>query len=124
MSLELKRAFDAAHRDDGYRVLVDRLWPRGVSKDDASIDEWPKEAAPSDTLRKAFHAGDYGWGEFRRRYLGELKAHRERLRPLARRALKERVTLVFAAKDERHNNARVLAEYLAMLEPHLRAETR
>lgn len=120
MSLELKRAFDAANRNDGYRVLVDRLWPRGVSKGDARIDEWPKEAAPSDALRKAFHAGDYDWGEFRRRYLGELKEHRERLRPLAERALGERVTLVFAARDERHNNAVVLAEYLAMLEPRLR----
>lgn len=121
MSLELKRAFDAASRNDGYRVLVDRLWPRGVSKDAANIDEWPKEAAPSDALRKAFHAGDCEWGEFRRRYLGELKEHHERLRPLAQRALEQRVTLVFAAKDERHNNAVVLAQYLAMLEPRLRA---
>ncbi|MDT0501587.1 MULTISPECIES: DUF488 family protein [unclassified Halomonas] len=124
MSLELKRAFDAASHNDGYRVLVDRLWPRGVSKEEARIDDWPKEVAPSDTLRKAFHAGDQGWGEFRRRYLGELKEHRERLRPLAERALGKRVTLVFAAKDERHNNAVVLAEYLAMLEPRLRAEKR
>lgn len=116
MSLELKRAFDAANPGDGYRVLVDRLWPRGVSKDDANIDEWPKEVAPSDALRKAFHAGELGWGEFRRRYLGELKPHRETLRPLAERAARERVTLVFAAKDERHNNAVVMAQYLAMLD--------
>ncbi len=97
-------------------MLVDRLWPRGVAKADARIDAWPKEVAPSDALRKAFHAGELGWGEFRRRYLGELRPHRETLRPLAERAARERVTLVFAAKDERHNNAVVLAQYLAMLD--------
>ncbi|MDY7116904.1 DUF488 family protein [Halomonas sp. SSL-5] len=121
MSLALKRAFEAPAPEDGHRVLVDRLWPRGVAKADARIDDWPKEVAPSDSLRKAFHAGECEWGEFRRRYLRELKAHRERLRPLARRAFEHRVTLVFAAKDEHHNNAVVLADYLAMLEPRLRA---
>ena len=123
MSLALKRAFAAPATEDGHRVLVDRLWPRGVAKADARIDDWPKEVAPGDALRKAFHAGELGWGEFRRRYLAELKAHRETLRPLAERAARERVTLVFAAKDEQHNNAVVLAQYLAMLEPRLRAES-
>jgi len=117
MSLALKRAFEAPAPEDGHRVLVDRLWPRGVAKADARIDDWSKEVAPSDALRKAFHAGELGWGEFRRRYLRELKAHRETLRPLAERAGREPVTLVFAAKDERHNNAVVLAQYLAMLKP-------
>lgn len=121
MSLALKRAFEAPTPEDGHRVLVDRLWPRGVAKADARIDAWPKEAAPSDALRKAYHSGELGWGEFRRRYLAELKAHRETLRPLVERAARERVTLVFAAKDERHNNAVVLAQYLAMLEPRQRA---
>ena len=116
MSLALKRAFEAPAPEDGHRVLVDRLWPRGVAKADARIDDWPKEVAPSDALRKAFHAGEPGWGEFRRRYLRELKAHRETLRPLAERAAREPVTLVFAARDERHNNAVVLAQYLAMLD--------
>ena len=123
MSLALKRAFAAPAPEDGHRVLVDRLWPRGVAKADARIDDWPKEVAPGDALRQAFHAGKLGWGEFRRRYLAELKAHRETLRPLAERAARERVTLVFAAKDEQHNNAVVLAQYLAMLEPRLRAES-
>ncbi|MDN3522585.1 DUF488 family protein [Halomonas ramblicola] len=105
----------APSHEDGYRVLVDRLWPRGLAKAEARIDAWPKEAAPSDELRKAFHAGELGWGEFRRRYLAELKAHRETLRPLAERAAREPVTLVFASKDERHNNAVVLGQYLRML---------
>ncbi len=115
MSIALKRAFEAPTPDDGYRVLVDRLWPRGVAKADARIDEWRKELAPSDALRKAFHAGELGWGEFRRRYLAELKAHREALRPLAEHAARDTVTLVFASKDVRHNNAVVLRQYLEML---------
>ncbi|PRY72283.1 DUF488 domain-containing protein [Halomonas ventosae] len=115
MSIELKRAFEAPNRDDGYRVLVDRLWPRGVAKAEARIDEWRREVAPSDDLRKAFHDGALGWGEFRRRYLAELKAHRDSLRDLAGRAASGTVTLVFAARDVRHNNAVVLRQYLAML---------
>ncbi|WP_108444834.1 DUF488 domain-containing protein [Halomonas denitrificans] len=117
MGIRLKRAFEAPEPDDGYRVLVDRLWPRGVAKAEARIDDWPREAAPSDALRKAYHAGELGWGAFRRRYLAELKAHRETLRPLAERAGRETVTLVFAAKDVRRNNAVVLRQYLAMLRP-------
>ncbi|MDI5923003.1 DUF488 family protein [Halomonas sp. LR5S13] len=115
MSIELKRAFEAPKRGDGHRVLVDRLWPRGVAKADARIDEWPKEVAPSDALRKAFHDGELGWGEFRRRYLAELKTHRETLRPLAERASSDTVTLVFASRDPRHNNAVVLRQYLERL---------
>ncbi|TLF51939.1 DUF488 family protein [Halomonas urmiana] len=115
MSIRLKRVFEAPERDDGYRVLVDRLWPRGVAKADACIDDWPKEVAPSDALRRAFHAGELGWGAFRRRYLAELKTQREKLRPLADRAGHETITLVFAAKDVRHNNAVVLRQYLEML---------
>lgn len=115
MSIALKRAFEAPSPDDGYRVLVDRLWPRGVAKADARIDEWRKEIAPSDALRKAFHGGELGWGEFRRRYLAELKVHRETLIGLAERAASGTVTLVFSSKDERHNNAVVLRQYLEML---------
>lgn len=115
MSIVLKRAFEPAGAQDGYRVLVDRLWPRGVTKLEARIDEWPKEIAPSKALRQAFHQGDIGWGSFRRRYLAELKEHRDAMRPLARRAQSQRVTLVFSAKDECHNNAVVLKQYLSML---------
>lgn len=116
MAIELKRIHDAASGDDGYRVLVDRLWPRGVSKQRAQIDEWLKEVAPQDALRKAFHDGTIDWDEFRRRYLSELTEHRESLRELASRAGKERVTLLFASRDEDHNNAVVLKQYLKMLE--------
>lgn len=115
MNVALKRAYDSPNSRDGHRVLVDRLWPRGISKEQARIDAWPKEVAPSDELRKAFHDGRLTWGEFRRRYLGELKAHRDVVRDLAARAGRERVTLVFSAKDERRNNAVVLKQYLEML---------
>ncbi|NIC07476.1 DUF488 domain-containing protein [Billgrantia bachuensis] len=116
MNIALKRAYDPPASRDGYRVLVDRLWPRGVSKDDARIDAWPKEIAPSDELRKAFHAGKLGWGEFRRRYLAELKSQRDALRELAERAQKGSVTLIFSSKDELRNNAVVLRQYLEMLQ--------
>ena len=115
MTIQLKRAYEKPADNDGYRVLVDRLWPRGIAKDEARIDEWIKEAAPSDDLRKAFHSEALGWGEFRQRYLAELKAQRETLRPLAERSQQDKVTLVFSSKDETHNNAVVLKDYLAML---------
>jgi len=95
--------------------LVDRLWPRGLSKADAKLDEWMKSAAPSDELRKWFHKDRSQWGEFRKRYLSELKERREELRPLADLASRKRVTLVFSSTDEKHNNAVVLTEYLRRL---------
>lgn len=116
MSIMLKRVYEPAQPQDGCRILVDRLWPRGLSKDEARLDEWLQDVAPSDALRQAFHQGDIGWGEFRRRYLGELKLHREELRSLAERSTKETVTLLFAVRDERHNNAVVLQQYLGMLD--------
>jgi uncharacterized protein YeaO (DUF488 family) len=115
MSVVLKRAYENPDPDDGYRVLVDRLWPRGISKERAELDEWMKEASPSDELRKWYH-GDLGrWSEFRRRYLSELKNHRNELRGLARHARAHRVTLVFASANADHNNAVVLRQYLKML---------
>ncbi|UYG00285.1 DUF488 domain-containing protein [Halomonas sp. GD1P12] len=113
--IALKRAFDAPQKEDGYRVLVDGLWPRGVKKQHAHIDEWPKEIAPSRELREAFHDGSLGWGAFRTRYLKELTEHREALRSLAQRAKRETVTLVFASKETRTNNAVVVRQYLNML---------
>ncbi|MBB3190330.1 DUF488 domain-containing protein [Halomonas cerina] len=115
MDIVLKRAFDSPEPTDGYRVLVDRIWPRGIAKAQASIDEWRKDVAPSDKLRQAFHNGELSWGEFRRRYLAELRTCRESLRDLAERAGQQRVTLVYASRDERHNNAVVLKQYLQML---------
>lgn len=115
MPIALKRAYEEPSPEDGYRVLVDGLWPRGISKDDAALDEWMKTVAPSGDLRKRFHAGALGWNAFRRRYLSELKAHRSELRELAGRAKHDRVTLVFGAKDEARNNAVVVKQYLKML---------
>ncbi len=115
MSVALKRIYDKPGRDDGYRVLVDKLWPRGIAKRDARLDEWLKEIAPSDQLRRWFHDHPNRWGEFRRAYLRELKPWRSALRPLARRARRETVTLLYASRDDRHNNAEVLRQYLNML---------
>jgi uncharacterized protein YeaO (DUF488 family) len=118
MPILLKRAYEEPDDGDGYRVLVDRLWPRGVAKEAAALDDWLKDVAPSDALREAYHAGDLKWAQFRRRYLGELKTHGESLRPLARRAREAPVTLVFAARDPHRNNAVVLRSYLRMLGGH------
>ena len=116
MSIELRRVHDEDEpRKDSYRVLVDRIWPRGISKDQLAADEWPKDVAPTSELRKAFHAGEISWSEFRRRYLGELREHRETLRPLAQRASRDKVTLLYSASDPDHNNAVVLRQYLGML---------
>ncbi len=115
MPITLKRAYEDPSPEDGHRVLVDRLWPRGISKENARLDEWIKEAAPSDELRKRFHADRSQWKAFRDRYLDELEEHREALRPLAERAQNEKVTLVYSVADEEKNNAVVLREYLEML---------
>ena len=115
MTIRLKRIYDEPDSQDGYRALVDRLWPRGVSKEAAKIDEWLKEVAPSDELRRWFDHDPDRWAEFRRRYLSELKECRDRLRPLARRAREDSVTLLYGAKDTKRNNAVVLKQYLGML---------
>ncbi len=115
MSIVLKRAYEPASPEDGHRVLVDRIWPRGLSKDEMKIDEWLKEFAPSDQLRKAFHKDELSWGQFRNAYLAELKNHRDELRGLERIAKEGRLTLVFSAHDEEHNNAVVLKDYLNSL---------
>ncbi len=116
MSISLKRAYESPEKRDGYRVLVDRLWPRGVKKEEAALDDWMKEIAPTTELRKWFGHDPDRWGEFRKRYLTELKAHREVLRELAARAEKGKVTLVFGAKDTERNQAVVLRQYLERLD--------
>jgi uncharacterized protein YeaO (DUF488 family) len=115
VSIATKRIYQKPSPGDGYRVLVDRLWPRGVSRDEAGVDAWMKQVAPSDQLRRWFHSGPPRWGEFRRRYLAELKNHREVLRELAQRSRRERVTLLFGSRDEKRNNAVVVQQYLRML---------
>jgi len=108
----MKRAYDPAEPRDGYRVLVDRLWPRGVSKERARLDEWARELAPSAELRTWFGHDPERFAEFERRYRAELTAREEKLDELRRRAREGALTLVYGARDEVHNDAVVLAELL------------
>lgn len=112
--IKLKRAYERAERGDGYRVLVDRLWPRGVKKEKLPLDEWAKELSPTAELRKSFGHDPAKWNEFRMRYQLELRAPlaRKRIEALAQRALTSNVTLVYSARDEDHNNAVVLKRVL------------
>jgi uncharacterized protein YeaO (DUF488 family) len=112
MDIRLKRAYEPASGADGYRVLVDRLWPRGVSKQQARLDEWDSELAPSATLREWFGHDPGRFPEFRRRYIDELRGKRPRLTQLRRRARTGTLTLVYSARDSEHNDAVVLAEVL------------
>jgi uncharacterized protein YeaO (DUF488 family) len=121
MAVRLKRVYQPPEEGDGYRVLVDRLWPRGVSKGEARLDEWAKDLAPSPELRKWFGHDPARFDEFRRRYLAELAAHEDELAELRRRARGETVTLVYGARDEQHNDAVVLAELLGGAPPVRRA---
>ena len=108
----VKRIYDPASRTDGTRILVDRLWPRGIKKDEAGIDEWLKDIAPSNELRKSFGHDPAKWPLFKARYAKELKQHAELVDELRRKAKKGRVTLLFSAKDTEHNNAVVLKEVI------------
>jgi uncharacterized protein YeaO (DUF488 family) len=112
IDVRAKRVYDAAEPGDGYRVLIDHVWPRGVSRERANLDEWARELAPSDELRRWFDHDPERFDEFRSRYRGELAAHDERLEELRRRARKGPVTIVYAARDREHNNAVVLTELL------------
>ena len=112
MDIRLKRAYDSASPSDGYRVLIDRLWPRGVSKSKAKLDEWDKELPPSTELREWFGHEPSRFPEFRRRYISELRYKRQRLSELRRRARKGTLTLVYSAHDTEHNDAVVLADVL------------
>lgn len=107
-----KRLYEQASADDGYRVLVDRLWPRGVKKADFQYDEWAKTLAPSTALRQAFHSESIDFSEFSRCYREELEANAKDVAPLAVRASKEKVTLLYGAKNIGQNHALVLAEFL------------
>ena len=107
-----KRVYEAATPEDGQRILVDRLWPRGIRKEALAHDGWLSELAPSAPLRAAFGHDPGRFGEFRDAYRRELAAHPEHWWPLLDRARQGKLTLLYAAKDERHNNAVVLAEFL------------
>ena len=110
--INLKRAYEPAAKTDGERILVERLWPRGVSKDRAKIDLWLKEVAPSTELRKWFGHDPEKWQQFRRRYAAELKEKVDVIKMLKQKAKKGRVTFVYAAHDEEHNGALALKEFL------------
>ena len=112
--VKIKRAYDKPARDDGYRVLVDRLWPRGISKQKAGIDLWLKDVAPSRELRQWFGHDPERWSEFQKRYRQELREGdgAAALRQLRAEARKGPVTLVYGARDEEHNNAVVLGQLL------------
>jgi uncharacterized protein YeaO (DUF488 family) len=107
-NVRLKRAYEPPEKTDGTRILVDRLWPRGVSKEEAKLDEWIKEIAPSTELRTWFGHDPRRWDEFRKRYRTELAEHSETLKDLRRRAREGPITLVYSARDEIHNDAVVL----------------
>jgi uncharacterized protein YeaO (DUF488 family) len=112
MDIRLKRAYEPASAEDGYRVLIDRLWPRGVSKQQAKLDQWEKELSPSSGLREWFGHDPGRFAEFRRRYIDELRANAPLLKELRRRAATGTLTLVYSAHDSEHNDAVVLAEVL------------
>jgi len=112
MPIEVKRAYDPPAASDGWRVLIDRIWPRGVAKADLQVDAWLKDAAPSTALRKWFGHDPAKWDEFRQRYARELDERPEVVEQLLERARAGRVTLVFGARDAAHSNAAALKEYL------------
>lgn len=113
--IQCKRVYDAAAKEDGYRVLVDRLWPRGIKKADLAYDEWCKALAPSAELRKAFHGEAIDFAAFKKSYREELEAQKEAGEQLAARGKTGTVTLLYAAKDTEQNHAVVLAEWLRAL---------
>src|SRR5690349_20928168 len=113
MAIRIKRIYEPASPDDGYRVLIDRIWPRGVTAQHAALDVWERELAPSDELRRWYGHTPTRFDEFARRYRAELERHRDELRALRRRARAGTVTIVFAARDAEHSNAAVLFDVLA-----------
>ena len=110
--IDRKRAYEPSSAKDGERILVERLWPRGISKETLRLDAWMKEVAPSTELRKWFAHDPAKWTEFRRRYFAELDANRDAWQPLLDLARKKHVTLIYSAHDEEHNAAVALRQYL------------
>src|SRR5262249_25680742 len=112
LMIKLKRAYEKPAKDDGERLLVERLWPRGLTKAQAKLDMWLKEIAPSPELRKWFGHDPDRWVEFRRRYLKELRQKADLVKLLKRKAKEGTITLIYAARDEEHNGALVLRQFL------------
>lgn len=109
--LKLKRVYEAPQKDDGTRILVDRLWPRGLTKEKAKVDLWLKEIAPRTELRKWFGHDPKKWRSFRGRYQTELKHHTDQLKVLKSKANEGTVTLIYGARDQEHNEALVLKQF-------------
>ena len=112
-TIKLKRVYDAPAASDGTRILVDRLWPRGIAKAKAKIDLWLRDIAPSDALRKRFHGHPEDWDAFRKAYAADLRQAGEAVQELRRHLRKGPVTLLYAARDEERNNAVALKQWLA-----------
>lgn len=112
MDIQIRRAYEPPARDDGYRILVDRVWPRGVSKAHLDLDEWQREIAPSTRLRQWFGHDPGRWNEFQKRYFAELDERQDDVKALVKRARQGRVTLVYGAKDSDHNQAVALRTYV------------
>ncbi len=110
MNIKIKRVYEIPEKEDGNRILVDRLWPRGLSKEKARVDLWLKDIAPSTELRKWFDHDPAKWKEFKKRYLRELKDNNESIQTLKQQLIKGKVTLLYGAKDEEYNQAIVLLE--------------
>jgi len=110
--IRIKRAYEPRTHDDGTRILIDRLWPRGVKKENLALDQWAKELSPSTELRQWFGHDPARWQEFRRRYVAELLQRTDLLDPLRALARKGPITLVYSAHDEAHNNAVAMREFL------------
>lgn len=112
MPVSFERVYEKPSPNDGKRILVERLWPRGLKKEDAKVDEWLREIAPSTKLREWFGHDPEKWSEFEERYWKELKKKQEIVSKLVKEIKREQVTFVFAAKEEKHNNAVALKEYI------------
>jgi uncharacterized protein YeaO (DUF488 family) len=104
-AIEIKRIYEVPEKTDGFRILIDRLWPRGIKKEDAAIDLWIKEIAPSNTLRKWFNHETEKWPEFQKRYAQELEDKQDLIDEIKEKAKTEKVTLLFGSKEVGHNNA-------------------
>lgn len=112
MKIKIKRVYESPEKTDGFRILIDRVWPRGMTKEKASVDLWLKEIGPSTALRKWFNHDPEKWNEFKKRYVKELKNNKEAIDQIKAHLKKGTVTLVYSAKDEEHNQAVVLKEFL------------
>jgi uncharacterized protein YeaO (DUF488 family) len=112
MKIKIKRVYEQPDKDDGVRILVDRLWPRGLTKEKAAVDLWLKEIAPSTELRKWFGHDPEKWSSFRARYETELRHNNDLIKLLKQKAREGTVTLVYGARDQKHNEALVLKQFL------------